>query len=245
MKKKFLVPSSKLSVIILTKNSEKYLEEVLKSVKFADEVIIYDNGSNDKTLEIAKNFKNTKIFTDTNWEGFGIQKQKAVEKTKNNWVFVLDSDEVITEKLKNEILETIKNPKYEAYFVPRLNNFFEKWMKHTGLFPDFSIRLFDKTKAKFNTNKVHESVEAKNIGYLKNYFLHYAYESIEEFIDKQNRYSSMGAKKNKFKAIISPYWTFFKLYFFKLGFLDGWEGFVVSKLYAEYTFWKYIKESEK
>jgi len=237
--------SEKLSIIILTKDSQKYLEKVLNSTKFADEVIIYDNGSSDKTLEIAKNFKNTKIFIDTNWEGFGIQKQKAVEKTKNKWVFVLDSDEVITEKLKKEILLTISDSKHDAYFVPRLNNFFGKWMKHTGLFPDFSIRLFDKTKAKFNNRKVHEKIEAKNPGYLKNYFLHYAYESVEEFIDKQNRYSSMGAKKNKLKAIFSPYWTFFKLYFLKLGFLDGWEGFIVSKLYAEYTFWKYIKESEK
>ena len=233
--------SEKLSIIILTKDSQKYLEEVLKSVEFADEVVIYDSGSEDKTLEIAKKFKNTKIFIDTNWEGFGIQKQKAVEKTKNKWVFVLDSDEVITEKLKKEILLTISDPKHDAYFIPRLNNFFGKWMKHTGLFPDYSIRLFDKTKARFNERKVHESVEAKNVGYLKNYFLHYAYESIEEFIDKQNRYSSLGVKRNKLKAIFSPYWTFFKLYFLKLGFLDGWEGFVVSKLYAEYTFWKYIK----
>jgi len=237
--------NNKLSIIILTKNSEKYLKEVLSSVKFADEVIIYDNGSCDKTLEIAKGFKNIKIFIDSHWQGFGIQKQKAVEKAKNNWVFVLDSDEVITEELKKEILTTISESKFEAYFVSRLNNFFGKWMKHTGLFPDYSIRLFDKTKAKFNDRKVHESVEAKNVGYLKHYFLHYAYENIEEFITKQNRYSSMGAKNNKFKAIISPYWTFFKLFILKLGFLDGWEGFIVSKLYAEYTFWKYIKESKK
>ena len=234
-----------LSVVILTKNSEKYLEEVLRSVTFADEVIIYDNDSIDNTLEIAKKFKNTKIFIDKTWEGFGRQKQKAVNKAKNRWVFVLDSDEVITEKLKEEILQTIKTPKYEAYFVARLNNFFGKWMRHTGLFPDYSIRLFDKTKANFNERKVHESVETKNVGYLKNYFLHYAYESIEEFIEKQNKYSSTGAKPNKLKAIFSPYWTFFKLYFLKLGFLDGWNGFIVSKLYAEYTFWKYIKREKK
>ena len=234
--------NGELSIVILTKNSEKYLEEVLNSITFADEVIIYDNGSNDKTLEIAKKFSNTKIFIDKTWEGFGKQKQKAVSKAKNRWVFVLDSDEVFTDKLKEEVLKTLKNPNKDAYFVARLNNFFGKWMKHTGLFPDFSIRLFDKTKAQFNKNVVHESVEAKNVGYLKNYFLHYAYESIEEFIAKQNRYSSLGAKQNKLKAIISPYWTFFKLYFLKLGFLDGWHGFIVSKLYAEYTFWKYIKK---
>ena len=234
----------KISVIILTKNSEKYLEKVLKSVEFADEVIIYDSGSKDRTLEIAKKFKNIKIFIDTNWEGFGKQKQKAVEKATNKWVFVLDSDEVFTKELENEIKEIIKNPIYDAYKVARLNNFFGKWIKHCGLFPDYSIRFFNKKKCKFNENIVHESVECENVGVLKNYFLHYAYESIEEFIDKQNRYSSLGAKPNKIKAIFSPFWTFFRIYFLKLGFLDGWAGFVIAKLYSEYTFWKYIKKME-
>ncbi len=234
----------KLSVVILTKNSQKYLEKVLKSVEFADEVIIYDNESTDNTSEIAKKFKNTKIFIDNKWEGFGVQKQKAVNKAKNRWVFVLDSDEVFTENLKNEVLEVIKNPKYNAYKVARLNNFFGKWIRHCGLFPDYSIRLFNKEKCKFNERKVHESVECERVGELKNYFLHYAYESVEEFIEKQNRYSSLGAKPNKLKAIFSPYWTFFKIYFLKLGFIDGWSGFVIAKLYSEYTFWKYVKKMD-
>jgi glycosyltransferase involved in cell wall biosynthesis len=236
--------NEKLSIVILTKNSEKYLKKVLESISFADEVIIYDNGSMDKTVEIAKNFKNVKIFIDEKWEGFGRQKQKAVDKAKNKWVFVLDSDEIFTDKLKKEIIKVLENPEFDAYKVPRLNNFFGKWIKHSGLFPDYSIRLFNKKKCKFNNRLVHESVECKRVGKLKNYFLHYAYESIEEFIDKQNRYSSMGARPNKLKAIFSPYWTFFKIYFLKLGFLDGWEGFIIAKLYSEYTFWKYIKDKE-
>lgn len=238
---KFKMKSEKLSVVILTKNSEKYLEKVLKSVEFADEIIIYDSGSSDKTLEIAKKFKNTKIFVDENWEGFGRQKQKAVNKASNKWVFVLDSDEVFTNELKNEVLETLKKPSFDAYKVARLNNFFGKWIRYSGLFPDFSVRLFNKEKCKFNDREVHESVECDNVGELKNYFLHYAYESVEAFIAKQNRYSSLGAKPNRFKAIFSPYWTFFKIYFLKLGFLDGWAGFVIARLYSEYTFWKYIK----
>ncbi|WP_096258740.1 glycosyltransferase family 2 protein [Lebetimonas natsushimae] len=234
--------SEKLSIVILTKNSQKYLEKVLKSVEFADEVIIYDSGSSDKTLDIAKNFKNVKIFVDKNWEGFGKQKQKAVDRASNKWVFVLDSDEVFTDNLKKEVLEILKNPIYDAYRVARLNNFFGKWIRHCGLFPDYSIRLFNREKCKFNEREVHESVECKRVGVLNNYFLHYAYENIEEFIDKQNRYSSLGAKPNKLKAIFSPYWTFLKIYFIKLGFLDGWAGFVIAKLYSEYTFWKYVKD---
>ena len=113
------------------------------------------------------------------------------------------------------------------------------------MYPDYSIRLFNKTKAKFNERDVHESVVCNcKKGYLKNHLKHLAYESIEEFIQKQNRYSSIGAKKNRFKAIFSPFWTFFKLFFLKLGFLEGWDGFIIARLYAEYTFWKYIKDKK-
>ena len=233
-----------ISIVILTKNSEKYLHEVLTSTQFANEVIIYDNGSEDKTLEIAKKFKNVKIFIDKNWEGFGKQKQKAVEKSSNNWVFVLDSDEVITKELEKEILETIKNPKFSAYEVARLNNYFGKWMRHCGLYPDYSIRLFNKTKCQFNERMVHEKIECENISKLKNHFLHYAYDSIDTFIKKQNIYSNLGAKPNKIKALFSPSWTFFKIFILKRGFLDGWRGFVIAKLYSQYTFWKYIKDKK-
>ena len=234
---------NKLSVVIITKNEEKFIENAIKSASFADEVLVLDSGSSDKTCEIAKNLGARVEYQ--KWLGFGKQKQKAVNLAKNNWVFVLDSDERITKELKEEIINELKSPKFDAYFTPRLNNFWGKDIKYLGLYPDYSIRLFDKTKAKFNDRDVHESVECKcKKGYLKNHMKHLAYESIEEFITKQNRYSSIGAKSNKLKALISPFWTFFKLYFIKLGFLEGWDGFVIAKLYSEYTFWKYIKDNK-
>jgi len=229
-----------ISVVIITKNEEKFIADAIKSANFADEILVLDSGSEDKTCEIAKSLGARVEYQ--KWLGFGKQKQKAVELAKNKWVFVLDSDERITKELKEEILEELKNPKNDAYFVARLNNFWGKDIKYLGLYPDYSIRLFDKTKAKFNDRDVHESVECEcKKGYLKNHMKHLAYESIEEFITKQNRYSSIGAKPNKLKALISPFWTFFKLYFIKLGFLEGWNGFIIAKLYSEYTFWKYIK----
>ncbi len=229
-----------LSVVIITKNSEEFIKDAILSASFADEVLVLDSGSVDKTCEIAKKLGARVEYQE--WLGFGKQKQKAVDLAKNRWVFVLDSDERITTELKNEILNELKNPKFDAYFVARLNNFWGKNIKHLGLYPDYSIRLFDKTKARFNDREVHESVECNcKKGYLKNHMMHLAYKSIEEFIQKQNRYSSLGAKPNKLKAIFSPFWTFFKLYFIKLGFLDGWDGFIIAKLYSEYTFWKYIK----
>ena len=231
---------NRLSIVIITYNSEKYLKEVLESASFADEVLILDSGSSDKTKEIAKNF-NARVEYQK-WLGFGKQKQKAVDLAKNRWIFVLDSDEVITKELQNEIKEVLKAPIYDAYEVPRLNYFFKKPIKHGGLYPDKTIRLFDKKKARFSEDEVHEKVIVNGkIGELKSFMKHYAYENIEEFINKQNRYSSLGAKKNRLKAIFNPLWTFFKMYILKLGFLDGWEGFIIARLYSEYTFWKYIK----
>ncbi|ACM92096.1 lipopolysaccharide core biosynthesis glycosyl transferase WaaE [Nautilia profundicola AmH] len=231
---------NKLSVVIITKNSAKFIEGAVKSALFADEVLILDSGSSDNTCETAKAMGARVEFQE--WLGFGKQKQKAVDLAKNDWVFVLDSDERITAELQNEIKAILENPEFNAYYVPRINVFWGREIKRLGLYPDYSVRLFDKKKAKFNEKEVHESVECEcEIGYLKSPMKHLAYESIEEFIDKQNRYSTLGAKPNKLKAFISPLWTFFKLYFIKLGFLEGWDGFVIARLYSQYTFWKYVK----
>ncbi len=230
----------KLSVVIITFNSQKYLKEAVKSALFADEVVVLDSGSSDNTCKIAKNLGARVEFSE--WAGFGRQKQKAVELAKNEWVFVLDADEVITDNLQKELQEVLKNPSFKAYYVPRINNFWGRDIKYLGLYPDYTVRLFNKNFAFFNDREVHESVECKcKKGYLKNPLRHFAYESIEEFITKQNRYSTLGAKSNRLKAVFSPIWTFFKLYFLKLGFLEGWDGFVIAGLYSQYTFWKYIK----
>jgi glycosyltransferase involved in cell wall biosynthesis len=232
---------NKLSIVIITKNEEKFIANAIKSALFANEVIILDSGSVDNTCNIAKELG--AIVYHQDWLGFGAQKNKALELASNDWVFVLDSDERITKELQNEIQDILEDPKNDGYFVPRLNNFWGKDIKTCGLYPDYTIRLFDKTKAKFNDVPVHESVQLKsNIGYISNHMIHLAYSSIEEFISKQNRYSTLhNKKKNILKAIFSPYWTFFKLFVLKQGFKDGFDGFIISKLYAQYTFWKYIK----
>ena len=229
----------RLSIVILTFNSQRYLTKVLNSTLFADEVVLIDSGSSDATLQIAQKFNNVKIVHQ-DWIGFGKQKQAGVEACSNNWVFILDSDEIITDELKDEILNL--DFACKAYFIPRLNYFFGKPIRHCGLYPDATLRLFDKNFARFSEDKVHEKVETKEkTAILNNHMLHFAYENIEEFITKQNRYSSLNSKNRIVKAIFNPYWTFFKIYFLRLGFLEGWRGFVVAKLYAQYTFWKYVK----
>ncbi len=234
----------KLSVVMITFNSERYLRKSLESALFADEILVVDSGSQDSTIQIAKEL-GASVYQ-VPWMGFGRQKQKAVKLAKNDWVFVLDSDEVITDKLREEIKQTLKAPKYQGYMVPRLNYFFGKPIRRCGLYPDYTLRLFNKNYGSFTPDKVHEKVVVNGkVGYLKNHMLHYAYETVEEFIAKQNRYSSLGARENKVKAFFSPVWTFFKLYFLKLGFLEGWHGFLISALYSQYTFWKYVKPRKK
>lgn len=253
-----------LSVVILTLNSEKYLAEALRSCEFADEVVVVDSGSQDATEQICAGFKNIKFYKQK-WLGFSAQKQLGVNLARNRWVFVLDSDEVILEPLREEILQVLQRPEFCAYEVARANIFFGKEVRTMGLYPDCTVRLFDKTRAKFDGREIHEKVvlkstaktdeqtsadaanltTAKNqIGRLKNHFKHYAYDSIEQFIAKQNRYSSLGAKgakSSKFKAVLNPAWTFFKLFFLKGGWREGWRGYVIARLYAQYTFWKYVK----
>ena len=233
--------SNSLAVVIITKNEENFIEDAIKSAQFAKEVVVLDSNSIDKTCEIAK--KLGAIVHQQAWLGFGAQKNHAVNLASNDWVFILDSDERIPLDLQIEIIETLNNPLFDGYHVARLNRFFGKNIKTCGLYPDYSIRLFNRLKGRFNNVPVHESVRVNGkVTKLKNHMIHLAYEDVSEFIEKQKKYSRLSnKKKNIFKAIISPCWTFFKIYFIKLGFIDGWHGFIIAKIYAKYTFWKYIK----
>lgn len=200
-----------------------------------------DSGSSDKTCAIAEKLGAKVEYQE--WLGFGKQKDKAVQLASHDWVFVLDADKRITPELATEIKNVLVKPDADAYRVARLNYYFGEIIKTCGLYPDYSVRLFNKHKAEFSKVAVHESVQVKGeTAKLKYPLIHLAYNTVEEFITKQNHYSSLSDKRpNKVKALLNPYWTFINLYFIKLGFLSGWRGFIIAKLYAQYTFWKYIK----
>jgi len=233
--------SNSLSVVIITKNEENFIEDAIKSAQFAEEIIVLDSNSVDKTCEIAKKL-GARVYQQA-WLGFGAQKNKAVEIASNEWIFVLDSDERITLDLKIEIIKTLNNPLFVAYHVARLNNFFGKNIKTCGLYPDYSVRLFKKSKGRFDNVPVHESVRVDGkVSKLKNHLIHLAYDNVDEFIAKQKNYALLSAKKRSLlRAFIAPCWTFFKIYFLKRGFMDGWHGFIIAKGYSKYTFMKYIK----
>jgi len=233
--------SNSLSVVIITKNEENFIEDAVKSAQFAEEIIVLDSNSVDKTCEIAKKL-GARVYQQP-WLGFGAQKNKAIDLASNDWIFVLDSDERITLDLKVEIIETLNNPLFDAYKIARLNNFFGKNIKTCGLYPDYSIRLFRCSKGRFNSVPVHESVKVNGrVSKLKNHMIHLAYDNVDEFMTKQKQYAKLSLRHKSFiRALISPFWTFIRLYFFKLGFIDGRHGFLISKIYAMYTFWKYFK----
>ena len=232
---------NQLSVVIISKNEENFIADAVKSALFANEVLVLDSNSTDETCSIAKNLGAKVMHQD--WLGFGMQKNKAVELASNDWVFVLDSDERITLELQSEILSTLKNPMTDGYHVARLNNFFGKNIRYCGLYPDYSIRLFNREKGKFNDVSVHESVQINgDTDKLKNHMIHLAFDTVKEFSNKQKKYATLSQKKkNLIKAFISPIWTFLKIYIFRLGFIEGWRGFIIAKVYAQYTFWKYYR----
>jgi glycosyltransferase involved in cell wall biosynthesis len=231
--------SYSLSVVIITKNEEKLIGDAIQSAKFANEVLILDSNSSDKTCEIA--LRMGARVEQHDWLGFGKQKNLAVNLAINDWVFVLDSDERITKELQQEILSEIDKPSSNGYLVPRLNWFFGKSIKTCGLYPDYSLRLYNKHMGSFSEVDVHESVNVQGkVSKLKNHMIHLAYDNVDEFILKQKKYSNLSQKKkNIFKALFSPIWTFFKIYILKQGFMEGWRGFIIAKVYAKYTFWKY------
>lgn len=231
---------NKISAALISYNEAKYIARAITSLDFVDEIVIIDNGSTDGTQAIAKSLGATVIHHE--WMGYGAQRQISLAHTTHDWVVVLDCDEAISFSLKEEIKATLQNPSYFVYKIPRLNYFFGKAIRHAGQYPDYQIRLFHKQYAHYDDARVHEGVNTKQkIGTLKHNIEHLAYESLEQFIAKQNKYAALSKKKSLLKALINPYWTFFKIYILKRGFLEGKRGFIIAKVYAAYTFWKYIK----
>jgi glycosyltransferase involved in cell wall biosynthesis len=185
---------NKVSVVILTLNEEKNLHDCLETVKWADEIIIVDSFSTDKTVEIAKKFK-CKVFQ-KKFDGFGQLKNYAISQTSHNWVLNLDADERITETLRKEIEEVLKDPKFDGYYFPRKSYVGKRWIRRAGQYPSYQLRLFRKDKGSFENSVVHERARvAGTTGHMKNYLIHYNFRSWSDYIIDMNRVSSLEAKE--------------------------------------------------
>lgn len=246
---------------MIVQNAADTLGEALESISWADELIVYDSGSSDETPRIAKEH-NAHFYSDTHWEGFGRQRQKAQAKATGEWIFMLDADEVVTPELKKSILEAVNGSVTFSYRAARLTHSFGGPIRFGGWYPDYVERLYPASKAAFNDALVHETVrhiEPLQVKNLKGDLIHYSYRSLDHYLEKSNRYAREWAvgKLARNKRTSMPYTFFYvifqfcKMYFVRLGFLDGSRGFLIAFLSSHSAFlkqahlWLMQKEQKK
>ena len=237
-----------ISAIVLAKNNEATIKKTLEALRAFEDIVVYDNGSSDKTMQIAKEFSNVNLVQGK-FKGFGWSKNKAAEFAKNEWILIIDSDEVVDTTL----LQTLQTKKLDVRTVYILNfrAFYKDIeVKHCGWNNQKIKRLYNKTVTKYNDNDVHEDIITKDLQteLLEGNVLHYSYQSIEQFVNKANTYSTLFAKNNAGKKSSSPTKAFFngaysfiKTYFFKQGFRDGYVGLIIAYSHMVTNFYKYIK----
>ncbi len=236
-----------LSVVLATYNEEKNLKACLESfADFADEIVIVDGSSTDKTAEIAREF-GAKVKETTNKPNFHINKQMAIDAAKCDWILQMDADEHVSKELKEEIAEILKeNPKeYNGYWISRKNFFLGRFLKKGGQFPDYTLRLYRKGKGRLPQKDVHEQAEVEGkVGHLKHSLLHYPYSSFGFYLKKWNRYNDFSAAQIKEEEeskniilkiydaclylFVKPIVWFLTTYIRHKGFVDSWQGFVFS-----------------
>ena len=246
-----------ISAILITKNEAHNIRDCLRSINWVDEIIIVDSGSSDSTMDIAKEFTD-KVYLETDWQGFGVQKSRALSYATCEWVISIDADERVTESLKAEILSRIGNPTLNPTFttnqntalaIPRRSYFCGKAMQYSGWWPDYVLRVFPREKGKFSNDLVHEKVLfSGNVKQLESPLIHYTYETLDQAMEKMNRYSSAWAddqpntkKTSVMSAVLHGIWAFVRTYFLRRGFLDGAEGFALAVSNAEGSYYKYMK----
>ncbi|MEW5838904.1 MAG: glycosyltransferase family 2 protein [Pseudomonadota bacterium] len=239
----------KLSVVLITLNEAARLAATLESVAWADEIIVLDAGSTDATVEIARSYAGH-VAVNADWQGFGVQKNRALDMATGDWVLSLDADERVSPELAAEIRAELHNPQADVYALPRLSSYLGREMRHGGWWPDEVVRLFKRGTARFSPDVVHERLlYAGTPARLNQVLRHESFNSLEQVLDKVNRYSSAGAEKLAAQgrkaglgaAVGRALWMFLRTYIFKAGFLDGREGFMLAVSNAEGVYYRYLK----
>lgn len=240
-----------LSVTVLTKNSQKYLREVLHALQSMDEIVVCDTGSTDETMSIAREFPNVVLY-ERPFIGFGPTHNMASSLARNDWILSIDSDEVATPELIQEI-QSLQLSQGCIYSIPRHNEYRGKWIRWCGWYPDRTVRLYHRKETQFSNVQVHEAVEKRELREvcLKSPLRHYPYETVSDFLQKMQTYSTLFAEQYQGKkssslmhAIGHGLFSFFKSYVLKRGFLGGREGFEISFYNANTAFYKYLKLAE-
>jgi glycosyltransferase involved in cell wall biosynthesis len=239
----------KISATIITLNEERDLPRTIESLRCCDEILVVDSGSTDRTVEVAEKYGARVI--EANWRGYAGQKNYASDQAAHDWVLSIDADEALSEELEAEIWQIKKNgPQFDAYTFPRLAQYLGKWILHSGWYPDRKIRLFDRRRAKWVGEYVHESVISEGrIGELTGNLLHYTCGSLSEHLKSMDRYTTLAAEEvvargkpvGTRRLLVDPAWTFVRTYFLQAGYLDGVEGLAIAYMASLYTFLKYAK----
>lgn len=239
-----------LSVIVITHNEQANIGDCLKSLDFADEIVVVDSASTDHTVEIARTF-GAQVHVTEDWPGFGPQKNRALALAKGQWVLSLDADERVNDALRADIMAAIAcDTGPDVYRMPRRSRYCGQFMQHSGWSPDYVVRLFRRGSAKFSNDLVHEKLMVQGkVGDLKAPLLHLSFPDFESVLDKANRYSTAGAQAmylkgrnaSLFGAIGHGLWAFFRTYVIRRGFLDGQLGLALAISNAEGTYYRYAK----
>ncbi len=237
----------RLSVTIIALNQEAHIGPCLESVKFADEIVVLDTGSTDRTVEVARTYTD-RIF-DAPWQGFARTKNLALDRARGDWVLSLDTDERVPPALKEEILAVVQaDGPLAGYRLARKNYVGERWIRRLGWYPDYTLRLFRREQGRFRDREVHEEVAvAGPVGTLQTPLEHYSYNNLEEYAARQERYARLAAQEmarqgrrpRPGELILRPALHFLKLYLLRGGFLEGTLGFSLSQQGSRYNFLKY------
>jgi len=239
----------KISATLITLNEEANLARAIESLRCCDEIVVLDSGSQDRTVEIAASLGARVI--ESEWTGYAAQKNFAAQQAAHDWVLSLDADEALSEPLEGDILEIKRlGPRADAYTIPRLAQYMGRWILHSGWYPDRKVRLYDRRRARWVGEYVHESVQVDGpIAHLNSNLLHFTCDSLSKHFETMDRYTTLAAREIAaqrrpaplWRILLSPPWAFLKSYVFQRGFLDGYEGLIIAYMAATYVFVKYIK----
>jgi glycosyltransferase involved in cell wall biosynthesis len=240
----------KITAIVITFNEEANIARALESLAWADEIIVIDSESRDRTIEIARRFTDRIIVRQ--WPGYSAQKNFAAEQASHDWIFSLDADEQVSDELRREIeaLKQAAEPAVSGYEMPRLTFYLGRWIRHSGWYPDWKRRLYDRRRARWVGDYVHEALEVNGATTrLAGDLLHFTVENASAHHLRIDRYTRLAAEQayaqgkraSVASIIFSPLLTFIRSYIFKLGFLDGLQGYAIARFAAHYVFLKNLK----